>query len=266
MIIRYALLALVTSGMLAVSIGEEIKDPAEEVKKQKKLLLEVMGVLPGDLIVEEGKEYFHKKGPNGKSCASCHGKDGKGEKMPLVGVYATMPKYYKDIDKVADIDLRIKSCMEKYLGYDPKKISGKAGRKVIVPLATYVASLSNGMKFNVKLDHPKEKEMFEKGKELWYARVGKMDFSCAMCHDKYGGYRIRLQTLAKPKESKVMRYWPAYRYSKDKMWTMEDRIRGCYKQIRVTRPPFYHWAHVALQMYMAVNSNGGVVEVPGFVR
>ncbi len=264
--IKYALFAILTSGAISFTAGEEVLDPAEEVKKQKKMLLEIMGILPGDVIVEEGREIFHSKGPNGKSCASCHGEDGKGKKLPLVGAYATMPKYYKDIDKVADLDLRVKSCMEKYTGYDPEKLKGKKGRKIIVPLATYVASLSNGMKFNVQPKHPKEKEMYKKGEELWYARVGKMDFSCAMCHDKYGGYRIRLQTLAIPKKSKVMRYWPAYRYSKDKMWTMEDRIRGCYKQIRVTQPPFYHWAHVALQMYMAVNSNGGVVEVPGFVR
>ncbi len=264
--IKYVFITIITSGILGLAVAENTVDPAEEVKKQKKLLLEIMGILPGDVIVEEGKEIFSREGPNGKSCVSCHGEDGKSKEMPLVGAYATMPKYYKDIDRVADIDLRVKSCMEKYLGYSQEEIEGKKGRKLIVPLATYVAYLSNGMKFNVQPKHPKEREMYKKGEELWYARVGKMDFSCSMCHDKYGGYRIRLQTLAEPKKSKVMRYWPAYRYSKDKMWTMEDRIRGCYKQIRVTRPPFYHWAHVALQMYMAVNSNGGVVEIPGFVR
>ncbi|WP_340690190.1 sulfur oxidation c-type cytochrome SoxA [Hydrogenobacter thermophilus] len=234
------------------------ENPAEEVKKQKELLLKEMGILPGDVYAEQGRDMFNKPmGNAGKSCSSCHGQDGR----YLRGAYAHMPRYYKDMDAVADLDTRIKYCMEKYMGVGNVKhdLNFKS-------IATYVATLSNGMKMDVKLTHPKEREMYEKGRELWYARVGKMDFSCAICHDTFGGQRIRLQTLAKVKEDKVATHWPAYRFSNDQLWTMEDRIRGCYNQIRVTPPPHFSWPQIALSLYMAYESNGGTIETPGFVR
>jgi len=244
-------------GVVFYALAQQ-ENPAEEVKKQKEMLLKEMGILPGDVYAEQGRDLFNKvMGTAGKSCSSCHGQDGR----YLKGSYAHMPRYYKDMDAVADLDTRIKYCMEKYMGV--KEVKHDTNFKSI---ATFVATLSNGMPMDVKLENPKEKEMYEKGKQLWYARVGKMDFSCAICHDTFGGQRIRLQTLARVKQDKVATHWPAYRFSNDQLWTMEDRIRGCYNQIRVTPPPHFHWANIALSLYMAYESNGGIIETPGFVR
>ncbi|MFN3813347.1 MAG: sulfur oxidation c-type cytochrome SoxA [Aquificaceae bacterium] len=251
-------LPLALTGVGVYAIAQQEINPAEEVKKQKELLLKEMGILPGDVYAEQGRDMFNKTmGTQGKSCASCHGQDGR----YLKGAYAHMPRYYKDMDDVADLDTRIKFCMEKYMGVQGVKhdINFKS-------IATYVATLSNGIKMDVKLDHPKEKEAYERGKELWYARVGKMDFSCSVCHDTFGGQRIRLQVLAKVRQDKVATHWPAYRFSNDQLWTMEDRIRGCYTQIRVIPPPHFNWAQIALSLYMAYESNGGLIETPGFVR
>ncbi len=248
---------------------------AEAPTPEQLKILKEMGVSPADVIVEEGAEYFHHlKGKTGKTCASCHGQDGQN----LVGAYAKMPRYYTDIKKVADIDLRIKACLEKYVGVDA---SGKKGRKYIVPLAGYVATLSNGMPISVELKHPEEKRLYELGKELWYKRVGARDFSCAICHDVLAGKRIRLQKLGAPVRDKLYAHWPAYRISKDKLWTMEDRIRGCYKSFFlfdpkkgkfdfkknwVQKPPFYMEEIIALELYMKKAANGATVEVPGLLR
>ncbi|MEZ0361461.1 MAG: sulfur oxidation c-type cytochrome SoxA [Hydrogenobacter sp.] len=233
------------------------ENPAEEVKRQKEMLLKEMGILPGDVYAEQGRDMFNKPmGTQGKSCASCHGQDGR----YLRGAYAHMPRYYKDMDSVADLDSRIKYCMEKYMGV--KDVKHDINFKSI---ATYVATLSNGMKMDVKLDNPKEKEMYQKGRELWYARVGKMDFSCAVCHDKETGKRVFLQTVVAVKEDKVSTHWPAYRFSNDQLWTMEDRIRGCFSEMRVIPPEHFHWAVIALNLYMAYKAKGGVVRVPGFI-
>ncbi len=261
--------ALLAGAFFGVSFSQDVPLP-----DQAKILKE-LGVFPGDVYVEIGKDYYHNlKGKNGKTCASCHGQDGQ----TLVGAYAKMPRYYTDIKKVADIDVRIKACMEKYMGI---KASGKKGRKYIVPLVTYVASLSNGMPINVELKHPEEKRMYELGKKLWYMRVGARDFSCAVCHEVLAGKRIRGQKLAAPVRDKLYAHWPAYRYSKDKLWTMEDRIRGCYKSFFlfdpkkgnfdikknwVKKPPFYIDEVVALELFMKRAANGAKIQVPGLVR
>lgn len=251
------------------------KANAEAPTPEQLQILKEMGVSPADVIVEEGREYFHTlKGKTGKTCASCHGQDGQN----LVGAYAKMPRYYTDIKKVADIDLRIKACLEKYVGIDAK---GKKGRKYIVPLAGYVATLSNGLPISIELKHPEEKRLYELGKELWFKRVGARDFSCAICHEVLAGKRIRLQKLGAPVRDKLYAHWPAYRISKDKLWTMEDRIRGCYKSFFlfdpkkgkfdfkknwVQKPPFYMEEIIALELYMKKAANGATIEVPGLLR
>ncbi|RUM31924.1 MAG: sulfur oxidation c-type cytochrome SoxA [Aquifex sp.] len=266
---RRVVLASLLGGALLLTSKAGAITP-DQIKELKEL-----GLSPADVIVEEGKDYYHNlKGKNGKTCASCHGQDGAN----LVGAYAKMPRYYTDIKKVADIDIRIKACMEKYMGLSAK---GKKGRKYIVPLAAYVATLSNGMPVNVELKHPEEKRLYELGKELWYKRVGARDFSCAVCHEVLAGKRIRLQKLGAPVRDKLYAHWPAYRISKDKLWTMEDRIRGCYKSFFlydpkkgnfnmkknwVKKPPFYIEEVVALELFMKRAANGARIEVPGLLR
>ena len=266
---KFLLASLFAGALINFSNAQEGQEP-----RHLEILRE-LGISPADVIVDQGREYFHTlKGKTGKTCASCHGQDGE----KLVGAYAKMPRYYTDINRVADIDLRIKACLEKYVGIDAK---GKKGRKYIVPLAGYVASLSNGMPINVELKHPEEKRLYEYGKKLWYMRVGARDFSCAVCHEVLAGKRIRLQKLGAPVRDKLYAHWPAYRISKDKLWTMEDRIRGCYKSFFlfdpekgkfdfkknwVQRPPFYIEEIIALELYMKHAANGATLEVPGLIR
>jgi len=64
----------------------------------------------------------------------------------------------------------------------------------IEALTAYVASQSNGMKFNMSLKHAREKETLAVGEAIYWRRYGPMDFSCATCHAA-DGKRIRLQAL-----------------------------------------------------------------------
>ena len=53
-------------------------DPREEAKRQKELLLSTAGILPTELVVMQGEELFHRKGPSGKTMAECDFGLGKG--------------------------------------------------------------------------------------------------------------------------------------------------------------------------------------------
>lgn len=250
--------ALVGATLLA--LAQQAPSPEEEVARQKKLILEQSGILPGELFAAQGEDIFKKKrGPNNVSLEGCDFGLGAGK---TEGAYAELPRYFADTNRVEDLDTRIVTCMVSLQGFKAADIK----RSDVVAIAAYVASRSNGRPVKVRLDDVKEVAVYAMGKQLWYTRAGAQDFSCAVCHETNGGKRIRLQRLALVQADKVASHWPAYRFSNDQLWTMEDRIRGCYKQTRVTEPNYYSDAIIALSLYMSVAANGADVDAPGFVR
>jgi sulfur-oxidizing protein SoxA len=136
-------------------------------------------------------------------------------------------------------------------------------------IATYVASKSSGMKYNAKLDKPKEKEVLALGHDLFFRRQGTHDFACATCHAD-SGKRIRLQGLpflASPDEArKVIGEWPAYRVSSTHVMTMQHRLYDCFWQMRMPRMEMSSEASVALIAYLVKNAEGGEISAPGLKR
>jgi sulfur-oxidizing protein SoxA len=145
------------------------------------------------------------------------------------GVFAELPRYFADADKVMDLETRLMWCMEKLQGAKHADLvkrpypSGGQPVKDLGAIATYVASKSSGMKYAAKLDKPQETAVVAMGHDIFFRRQGPHDFSCATCHND-AAKRIRLQGLpylANPAEAKgVVGEWPAYRVSTTQVMTM----------------------------------------------
>jgi sulfur-oxidizing protein SoxA len=146
---------------------------------------------------------------------------------------------------------------------------GKGEMANVTALATYVATASKGMRFNLSQTHEQEKTMYEVGKRLFFARGGPHDFSCASCHGTDGG-RIRLQDLPNltknPGDGIGFAAWPAYRVSNAQMWSMQRRLNDCYRQQRFPEPKFGSDATIALGVYMGVNAKSAESIVPAIKR
>ncbi|MER3603407.1 MAG: sulfur oxidation c-type cytochrome SoxA [Thermus sp.] len=249
--------------LLAWGLSQEV-DPREEAKRQKELLLQTAGVLPSELIVEQGKELFYaKRGPKNASLEGCDFGLGPGV---LKGASVRLPRYFMDTNKVEDLDSRIRTCMIQLQGFKPEEIK----RSEVVAIAFYVAAQSDGMPVQVRLLYPSEKAFYELGERLFYARSGARDIGCATCHVTYLGKRAGVLPYADvinvAGKGAAMTHWPAYRYSNDQAWTMEDRIRACYGNLGHPAPEFYSPAVIALQLFMAYHANGAKAELPGFLR
>ncbi len=252
--------ALILLALLTLMGTSLALSPAEEAKRQRELFLKQSGgVHPGELFVAMGEELYESLEGNGKTIKDCD--FGKGPGV-LEGAYAELPKYFKDTNRVEDLDTRVKSCLENVLGL---KYDEDFGREEVVALVSYIASFSNEMPINVTLDDPQEKEMFEIGKRLWFWRAGQMDMSCAACHDRYPGRRVRLAPIRNPEQG-LSDHWPAYTFSFDKMYTLENRVNFCYDSIQIPHPDFYSEPHIALALYMRFRANGNLLDVPGFTR
>lgn len=227
---------------------------------------------PGELWIERGDKLFHeKRGSKNASLEQCDLGMGPGK---LEGAFARLPRFFADSGKVEDLESRLLKCMVELQGFDRAAIirarfSNLDRDSDMEALATYVASRSNGMKMDVRLDHPREREMYKAGEYLFYRRTGPTDFGCVSCHGEEGK-RIRLQDLPNMSDRKQMQAvvagWPAYRGTQSTVRTMQHRLYDCNWQMRLPDLGYVSDVSIALTTYLNYQGNGAVIQVPGVRR
>jgi len=258
-------LLIAAFALAAAPVGAQ----AAKVTKYQKMVTEGS---PAELYELVGEDLWKKKkGPKNASLEKCD--FGKGPGV-LKGAYATLPRYFKDSNRVEDTESRILHCMMTLQGRSRKEALKRPFGNANNPsemeyLTAYVAGQSRGYKMAPGMSHPKEKRAYELGEKLFFARTGLYDFSCASCHGEEGK-RIRasqLPVLSKPKVAgPVMATWPAYRVSKSHLYTMQWRIANCYRQMRTPSPIWGSEVVNAMNMYMTVTGKGATYSGPGTKR
>ena len=227
---------------------------------------------PVELFELAGEEAWKRKqGPKNVSLEQCDLGKGPGQ---LKGVYSALPRYFKDVDRVMDLETRLLHCMTALQGRTreeaTKRVFGNADNpSEMEVLSAYIAAQSRGMKLAPGNTHPKEKESYELGKALFFHRAGAWDFSCASCHGEEGK-RIRmseLPVLSEPKQARpLMATWPAYRVSNSQFKTMQWRINDCYRQMRMPEPNFGSDVTIAVNMFLTTTAKGEPYRGPGTKR
>jgi len=227
---------------------------------------------PGELWVLRGERLFREqRGPRKASLEQCDFGMGSGK---LEGAFARLPRYFSDSDKVEDMESRLLKCMVELQGLDrgaiiQTRFSNLDRASDMEALATFVASRSNGMKMDVRLEHPREREMYKAGEYLFFRRTGPTDFACVSCHGE-DGKRIRLQDLPNMTERKqlqaVVAGWPAYRGTHSTVRTMQHRLYDCNWQMRLPDLGFASDVSIALTSYLNYQGNGAAIQVPGVRR
>ncbi len=187
------------------------------------------------------------EGEAGKSCANCH-KPGE-----LKGVAARYPAYDEKLKKLVNVEDRINNCRKtnmqaKTWKYDSGNMLG---------MSIFVKAQSRGMAVSPKIDGPAA-AYFEKGKKFYYQRRGQLDMSCAHCHEKYAGQKIRMNTLSQGQSNG----FPVYRLKWQKPGSLHRRFIGCNKQVRAKPYKSGSDEYLALELYLAWRGAGLPVETP----
>ncbi len=270
-IIRSAIAVAVT--LIASSAAVRAQDASEkEIERYRAMISDPMSN-PGFLAVDRGEVLWKlKRGAKDVSLETCDLGLGAGK---LEGAFAKLPRYFKDSDKVMDLEQRLLWCMTKIQDLDTKDViarrfSGPGKASDMEDLVAYIANKSSGMKIDIPLTHPKEQEMAAVGEALFYRRGGVNDFSCATCHSE-DGKRIRLQglpNLSKPGKppQETMGGWPTYRVSASALRTMQHRLWDCYRQQRWPVPEYASDSLTALTVFLQKQAAGGEINVPSIKR
>jgi len=259
---------LISSLFIAFGQSAFAQTAADDIAKYREMIADGN---PSELYEMSGEELWKKPaGPNNATLEKCDLGLGPGV---VDGAAAVLPKYFKDTNRVQDLESRLMTCMDKLQGIPSQGIMdakfGAGPKKDMDAIVAYIVTHSKGKKINVSTAHPKEKAMYDMGKRAFFFEGGPFDFSCASCHGA-SGKRIRLQDLPNItiQEGAALGwgYWPAYRVSSGQFWTMQQRLNDCFRQQRFPFPIYGSDVTIALSMYMAKNANGGMIQTPGLKR
>ncbi len=260
---------LVAAAALLVCIGAQAQKSASEGIAEYRKMLEDGN--PAELYEAKGEALWKAaRGPKSATLEKCDLGQGAGV---VKGAFVELPRYFEDTKQVQDLESRLVTCMATLQGFDAAEIArtpfGRGEQANVTALATWVASQSRDLRFNLPQSRPEEKRSYELGKRAFFFRAGPYDFACATCHgspDK----RIRLQDLpdltGNPGDGVGFAAWPAYRVSNGQMWSMQLRLNDCFRQQRFPYPIFGSEVTIALSTYMGVNAKGAKSIAPAIKR
>ncbi len=233
--------------------------PAQKGISKKDLAQTKGGINPAEVDKLEGEGLFEKvDGKAGKSCKSCHTRKGKGKS--LRGKAATYPKFIAMTKKVQSLQTMINFCRVNALKAGKYKLK----KDKMMQMVTYIKSLSNGKRVNVKVKHPKEKAAYKLGETVFKQRRGQRNLSCEICHVKEAKKYLRMQILKKIGGASA--HWPGYRTKKGKTFIIERRFQQCMKNARMSVLKMGTPAMIGLELYVTKLANGTKIKAPGMVR
>jgi len=204
---------------------------------------------PGMIWVDAAAEKWAAvDGSEGKSCADCHG-----DPESVAGVKAVYPKWNEAAGEVRNLQMQINDCRENRMGAE----KWKRDKGDMINMEALLASVSRGLPVNVAIDGPAQ-STWEQGKELYYARTGQLELSCANCHEDNYGNMIRADHLSQGQ----INGFPVYRLKNSKLNGVQSRFKGCVRDTRAETYAVGSPEFLALELYVASRGNGLSVEGP----
>ncbi len=202
---------------------------------------------PAFVFVDQALDQWETtEGTENKSCSSCHE-----DVADFAGLKASLPRV--ENGELVTLTNLVNECRTERMGAEAWKYSGGE----MSAMTALIAHQSRGMPMNVKIDG-EAAPFWERGKELYYTRVGQLDMSCSNCHEDNYGNMIRADHLSQGQ----INGFPLYRLKNAKINTTHGRFKGCMSNIRAT--PFKEGGpeFKALELYIASRGQGLSVETP----
>ncbi|MEL7137966.1 MAG: sulfur oxidation c-type cytochrome SoxA, partial [Pseudomonadota bacterium] len=143
---------------------------------------------PAMVAVDYGLDLWETPaGSSNQSCAECHGD----VEEAMAGFRADMPRWNEEVSKPWSLEYWINWSITEHQGADAWKWESPE----MLAMTALIGLQSRGEPMTVQTDGPMT-PWIERGKELYYTRVGQLDMSCNQCHEDNYGQMIRADHLS----------------------------------------------------------------------
>ena len=204
---------------------------------------------PAMVAVEYGLELWETAaGSSNQSCADCHG-----EPESMKGLRANMPRWNDAKGKPESLEHIINASITEHQGAEAWKWESPE----MLAMTSLIGMQSRGLHMTVQTDGPMA-EWIERGKDLYYTRVGQLDMACSQCHEDNYGNMIRADHLSQG----MINGFPTYRFKWQGLGSLHRRFSGCMKNIRAQPYKRGSDEFVALEAYLAWRGAGLGIETP----
>lgn len=211
----------------------------------------VMQFPPQSLAIGEGKRLFNSPFPNGHRYADCFPHAG-------VGIRQNYPQFDQKTGQVMTLAMAVNECR---LHNGLRPLAWEHGP--LAEILAYMASTSINRPLNIATPASSAAlAAYEQGKSFFYARIGRLNLSCADCHMMHSGQRLRAQLISPALG--MPNGFPAYRAKWGGVGTLDRRFVGCNKKIRARpfKPQSVRYRDLAY--FLSYMSNGLPVMGPAY--
>jgi sulfur-oxidizing protein SoxA len=169
----------------------------------------------------------------------------------MKGVSATFPKRVQG--KLLNLEGQINQCrttrqQSPAFAYESKPL---------LALSTLIAYQSKGLPIAASKDSAIEAD-FQKGKTLYFQRMGQLNLSCAQCHDDRAGLKLAGSVIPQAHPTG----YPIYRLEWQNVGSLQRRLRNCMSGVRAEQYPYGSVELAQIELYLMRRANGMWIESP----
>jgi sulfur-oxidizing protein SoxA len=131
----------------------------------------------------------------------------------------------------------------------------------VLAMSALIARQSRGMPVEVEIEG-RARRAFEAGRREFERRRGQLDLSCADCHERLAGRRLRGDVISQG----MINGFPVYRLTWQTLGSRHRMLRWCNRAVRAEPHAFGADEYLALELYLAWRSRVLPVESPAVRR
>lgn len=243
-----ALLALSAATVFAMQ-ADQRQSAYSTMSPQNQLMQDDLSINPAMFWVIDGQTLWAKSEDNlSKTCRACHGDALKS----LKGVAATFPKFVRG--RLMTLEGQINRCRVEY----QKLPAFEYETQAMLSLSTMIAAQSRGLPIQVS-NAKGLSSVLERGKQLYFQKIGQLNLSCAQCHNNRAGQTLGGVVIPQGHPTG----YPIYRIEWQTVGSLQRRVRNCMAAVRAERYAFGSDELNILEAYLMHRANGMPIESPG---
>ncbi|TSA19901.1 MAG: sulfur oxidation c-type cytochrome SoxA [Betaproteobacteria bacterium] len=209
----------------------------------------------GHLALDRGTKLFRELNTSGtfKNCLTGSGLGIRKDFDRLRGLRTVFPRYRTDLNRVAGLEEVIEHCARL------ERQELQMGSHDNSAVSMFIASYSNGMPIAIDVSGGEMKKSYERGKQLFFTKMGRLNLACASCHVNKVGAFMRATAITSPYADAD--HYPVYR-DRTGITSLQLRFAQCSLVLGINPLKMGSRSYTDLEVFFTALTNGHPVSVP----